>query len=139
MKSYDFRNMSVEELKALVLKMLKEHQATSALVIYCGAGDSGQIDQVEIEGGNTEGVSLPVERSRSMYQDDLWVEVMETVNITVEELIEDLAYRILEESVGGWEINDGSAGQIKIDVETGKITLNHEWYEMHTVGYNEEM
>lgn len=139
MKSYDFRNMSVEELKALVLKMLKEHQVTSALVTYCGAGDQGQIERVEIEGGKINGVVFPVERSRSMYQDDRWVEVMETVNITVEELIEDLAYRILEESVGGWEVDYGSAGQIKIDVETGKITLNHEWYEMHTVGYNEEM
>ena len=139
MNSYNLRNMSVEELKALVLKMLKEHEVTSALVTYCGAGDSGQIDRVEIEGGKINGVVFPVERSCSMYRDDQWVEVMETVNITGEALIEDLAYRILEESVGGWEINDGSAGQIKIDVATGKITLNHEWYEMHTVGYNEEM
>lgn len=140
MSSYDVRNMSLEELKALVLKTLKEHQATSALVVYCGAGDSGQIDHVEIEGGNTEGVTLPVERPRSMYWEDTqWVETTETVYITVEYLLGDLAYKILEESVGGWELNDGSAGQIKIDVATGKITLNHEWFEMHTVGYDKEM
>ncbi len=140
MSSYDVRNMSLEELKALVLKTLKEHQATSALVVYCGAGDSGQIDHVEIEGGNTKGVTLPVERPRSMYWEDTqWVETTETVYITVEDLLGDLAYEILSKSVGGWEQEEGSAGQIKIDVATGKITLNHEWYELRTVSHNEEM
>ena len=139
MNSYDFRNMSIEDLKGLLLGLLKEHQVTSALVTYCGSGDSGQIDSIGIEGGDTEGVVFPVEQLRSMYQDDQWVEVRETVNITVEGLIEDLAYRILEGSVRGWELNDGSVGQIKIDVETGKITLNHEWFEIHTVGYDEVM
>lgn len=139
MNSYDFGSMSIEELKGLLLGLLKEHQVTIALVTYCGSGDSGQIDGVEIEGGDTEGVSFPVERLRSMYQDDRWVEVRETVNITVKDLIEDLAYRILERSVSGWELDYGSAGRIEIDVATGKITLNHDWYELRTFSQDEEM
>jgi hypothetical protein len=42
----------------------------------------------------------------------------------VEDAAEDYAYFMLEEHFPGWEINDGSAGAIRVDVAAGKLDIS---------------
>ena len=41
--------------------------------------------------------------------------------------IERAAYDLLQEHYGGWEINEGSSGEIAIDVKAGKCFVSHGW------------
>lgn len=41
----------------------------------------------------------------------------------VDATAEDYAYFVLEERFPGWEINDGSAGTIRIDLALGKLNI----------------
>lgn len=74
---------------------------------YNGAGDSGDITSV--------GVSIG----------DLALALDEAIL----EKVTDLGYDILGEYKGGWEINEGSYGDIQIDMEEGTININHTNYE----------
>jgi hypothetical protein len=78
-------------------KFLDEIKANSATVGYSGGGDSGAIDNnYESENGTGD----------------------------VPAGIEDICYKLLEE-YGGWEINEGSQGNIVFTKD--EISVNHEW------------
>ena len=62
---------------------------------YNGSGDSGYL-----EDDFTNGDSVPA-------------------------VVSDYAYRMLENNFGGWEINEGSQGNVVIDLDRKEITLNH--------------
>jgi hypothetical protein len=64
-------------------------------VDYNGSGDSGYL-----EDDFTNGNSVPA-------------------------VVSDYAYNMLENSFGGWEINEGSQGNFEIDLDRKEITLNH--------------
>lgn len=67
-------------------------------VSYNGGGDSGEIDShMEV---NNQSINLP-------------------------SVVEDLLYRLLENSYGGWEINEGSQGEFIFDFNEKSLTLNH--------------
>lgn len=79
-------------------------QAFDKVVIeYHGSGDEGYIEDIWTEPA-IEGIAL---------SDDL------------ESDLEQIAYDILEQQCGGWEINEGSQGTITIDVKARKTVLNH--------------
>jgi len=65
-------------------------------VTYNGSGDSGYIEGDFTDGGG----SVPAD-------------------------VENLCYRILENSHGGWEINEGSDGKFVFEMKTGTLTLFH--------------
>jgi hypothetical protein len=64
-------------------------------VDYNGSGDSGYL-----EDDFTNGNSVPA-------------------------VVSDYAYNMLENSFGGWEINEGSQGNFEIDLDRKEITLTH--------------
>lgn len=73
---------------------------------YSGGGDSGDIDNVRIDGEDTNiqwGPSSPDEK-----------------------LIWETLYVNLENAYGGWEIDDGSAGTIELS-RNMEIIISHEW------------
>ena len=78
-------------------KFLDEIKATSVTIGYSGSGDSGGVDNnYESENGTGD----------------------------VPAGIEDICYKLLEE-YGGWEINEGSQGNIVFTKD--EISVNHEW------------
>lgn len=77
----------------------KYNLAGVVTIEYDGSGDSGYINDVSIE----------PERDISEARDDL----------------ETLAYELLSEKYGGWEINEGSCGTITIDFATNKVRIEH--------------
>jgi hypothetical protein len=80
-----------------IQKFLKEQNLDEIFVDYNGGGDSGYIEG-QFRSGNNSG--------------DLSVE------------IEEIAYELLEE-FGGWEINEGSSGNIRMSND--EIEIEHEW------------
>ena len=88
-------------------KFLDEIRATSVTVGYSGGGDSGSVDH------NYEG-----EIGSGIVPND----------------IENICYSLLEE-YGGWEINEGSQGNIVFTKD--EIEVNHEWNTQED--YNEEI
>lgn len=75
------------------------------LIEYSGSGDEGYINDITA-GPAIEGLAIDTE----LYQD-----------------LEDVAYDLLEENFGGWEINEGSAGTMTIDVKERKVSIHHGW------------
>jgi hypothetical protein len=88
-------------------KFLDEIEATSATVGYSGGGDSGAVDN-NYESENGSGM-IPTN-------------------------IENICYDLLSE-YGGWEINEGSQGNIVFTKD--EIEVNHEWNTQED--YNEEI
>jgi hypothetical protein len=89
-------------------KFLDEIRATSATVGYSGGGDSGAVD-INYETPNGLSGIVP-------------------------DNIENIAYYLLQE-YGGWEINEGSQGNIVFTKD--EIEVNHEWNTQED--YNEEI
>jgi hypothetical protein len=90
-------NESMYDTFIEVGKFLDEIKATSVTIGYSGSGDSGAIDNnYESENGTGD----------------------------VPAGIEDICYKLLEE-YGGWEINEGSQGNIVFTKD--EISVNHEW------------
>jgi hypothetical protein len=88
-------------------KFLDEIRANSATVGYSGGGDSGAVDN-NYESENGSGM-IPTN-------------------------IENICYDLLEE-YGGWEINEGSQGNIVFT--KNEIEVNHEWNTQED--YNEQI
>ena len=88
-------------------KFLDEIRATSVTVGYNGSGDSGSVDR-----------NYESEIGSGMIPND----------------IENICYSLLEE-YGGWEINEGSQGNIVFTKD--EIEVNHEWNTQED--YNEEI
>ena len=88
-------------------KFLDEIGSDSVTVNYSGGGDSGAVDN-DYESENGSGM--------------------------VPNKIEDICYNLLQE-YGGWEINEGSQGNIVLTKD--EIEVNHEWNTQED--YNEEV
>ena len=93
---------SKEELKEICAALFKVG-VTRVEVIYDGYGDSGSIEQVSFFKGKKILTSKDVE-------------------YTIESKIEECAYDFLP---GGFEINEGSFGDLIINTEKAKATLRH--------------
>jgi hypothetical protein len=74
---------------------------------YNGSGDSGCVEEVRAIAWSGITIDLPQEERSA---------------------IEDEAYNFLEESYPGWEINDGSMGQFRLNVPRRSVTLEHNEY-----------
>lgn len=87
--------------KALLLERLREAGVARASVEYDGACDSGCIEHVSAFGTGGEEVTLAAD---------------------LRELVEEYVYERLP---GGWEIDDGSFGEVDMDVTGGTVTFDH--------------
>lgn len=80
----------------------------SVKIEYSGHGDEGWINDITGEFGvaDVPAVVLP----GALYA-----------------TVEQAAYDVLEETFGGWEINEGSSGVMEIDVKERKTAISHDW------------
>ena len=111
-------------------------------VHYDGYGDSGQIEYLLLFKGDKQlkdeevaSLGLPTStvqtyNYKSTGDKDRYI----TKECTLVDKIEDCAYDFLP---GGWEINEGSFGDLKINTETAKATLEHN-YRIQETEYSEE-
>ena len=115
-----------EFLKIELFKKMNEHGVDEITVTFDGCGDSGGIEEVFCDNqdflkaqATTVSVRSSWTREGPTFQADI------SHNSTIQDLTEDLAYNILEQHHGGWEINAGSFGEFKILREEEAIKLEY--------------
>jgi hypothetical protein len=124
-----------------IVPVLRQASVDIVEVGYEGYGDSGSIEDVELinaprvsdtptaitNGAAVLATQLPdVESASSAWQGAL-VEVdgVESRVTTVENCIHDYVYDMLAHAYSGWEINDGSSGNVVINLREGTVEHNH--------------
>jgi hypothetical protein len=113
--------------------VLKTLGVKSVLAAYDGQGDSGDFDSIDYRFDNkdTGDSAFHAGAGGSNYITSHTLRKTYIADVPVDRRIiteqqidrfEDYLFSILP---GGWEINDGSYGEITIDTETKKITVDH--------------
>lgn len=121
----------VEQLKE-ICPLLAAIGVTSVIAEYEGSGDSGDFNNIcfrfydQFTAHDGEAVESST-NGRRMYFDDfkrVHATATDKPIISAEKLDEfsDTLWQLLP---GGWEINEGSYGQIEIDVANGKVKHEH--------------
>ncbi len=96
-----------ERNKAAVMDALTAAGITSVRIAFDGAGDSGQIEEVNAFIGDA-----PVEMPEAPVTDE---------NVPLKDAIENLCYGYLTQFYDGWENNDGAFGEFTFDVRERSI------------------
>lgn len=93
-------------------------------VSFDGYGDSGQIEEIdlpeEILNKEVKGVKIS---NGYTWKNGKMEEILEETN-SLQGVIGNICYCMLEKMQSGWEINEGSFGTFKFDFETRKVTLD---------------
>ncbi len=92
-------------LRTVILPALLDSSVANVEVAYSGYGDSGAIDGVQFR--DKSGVR--VER--------------EKIAAALTEKLENVLYEFLP---AGFEINDGGQGTLSLNIQTGRLTLQHQ-------------
>lgn len=150
--------------KDKILAALKAAGVEFVVVDYQGSGDSGDFTNPYVKDANPgldyasyddykkakeamdkrnsvltdNRITLPETTSTFCEKTKTWVEKTEDVEVTLSKAVGDLTYELLEYSHPGWEINDGSSGSFLIDVEKGKISLEHTNYYTQSEQFDTE-
>ena len=96
---------------------------TEIIVTFDGAGDSGQIEDIDAHRGDAV---VPMPDTEIMLAQVSWgISEISTSSMSLSEAVETLAYDFLSDSHGGWENCDGAFGQFHFDAEAGTILLNY--------------
>ena len=107
-ESEDYQEFEIE--RENVIEIFKKNKIKEFTCRYNGGGDSGYVEEFEID--SDKKIS--------------W----ETLSESEKSIIEDLVYESLE-NFGGWEINEGSSGDVQIvydsNSESCNVIINHTW------------
>jgi len=111
--------------KTAVFDALAAAGITNITVAFDGWGDSGQIQGITALAGESK-ADLPktlVTIHEFSYSDH--DQPIKAVEQLLSEALETLCYAYLDESHGGWEIDDGSYGDFAFDVAARTIKLEY--------------
>ena len=96
---------------------------TTVIVNFDGCGDSGQIEMIEAKAGDDV---IPLPTVQIEIASAVWGSAtIDRQTQPVRRAIETLVYDVLNETHGGWEINDGACGEFTFDVTERTITLDY--------------
>ena len=103
---------------------------------FDGAVDSGQIESIGAWSGETAVDSPSTEIAyAALTWDDPEVEMRK---LSLQDVVEQLAYDFLSDTHGGWENNDGAYGEFSFDVAARTITLDYNERYTATEFYSHE-
>jgi hypothetical protein len=109
--------------KAALIDALAAAAVSEVVVDFDGYGDSGQIEGISVRSGDKD-VTMP--ESQVEYSEAVWGESEpHRAMVSLAVAVESLAYQVLGQTHYGWEINDGSFGDIVIDVAGRSIMLRY--------------
>lgn len=106
--------------KASLFAALAGAEIAKVVVTFDGYGDSGHIENIELDGDTTALPPTPVELARTDFGSTEVEQITEPLN----EAIETFCYALLESKHGGWENNEGAYGEFVFDVLADTITLD---------------
>ena len=94
---------------------------THVTVTFDGEGDSGQIESIGAWAGD-KAVDFPA--TEIPYAALTWDNpAVEMRNLSLDDVVEQLAYDFLSDTHGGWENNDGAYGEFCFDASARSIHL----------------
>lgn len=105
---------SKDEAVALTTQ-LKMLGVTKVVINFQGSGDSGEIDYIELLNGD-DVVDMPSDMiawTKQVYGE----QKPETKQVKLRDALEDIGYRVLDETGMDWYNNDGGQGNVYLDVE----------------------
>ena len=110
--------------KAALFEALAAGGIASVVVTFDGSGDAGQIEDVTATTSDGQQAELP---AGAVAYREVGFDAAESTlaMVPVEDLLEKLAYALLEQTHDGWEINDGAYGEFTFDVAAQTITLDY--------------
>ncbi len=110
--------------KAALFAALAASGVRLVTVRFDGQGDSGQIEAIDAFDAHNATIALPTaaiaHRSPAA---DLMGLVEEPTPVA--EVIETMAYALLESTSCGWQNDDGAYGEFRFDVANGAVTLDY--------------
>ena len=96
---------------------------TEIIVTFDGAGDSGQVEDIDARRGDAV-VPMP-DVSVTLAQVSWGNSEISTSSMSLSEAVETLAYDLLSDCHGGWENCDGAFGEFHFDAEAATILLDY--------------
>jgi hypothetical protein len=127
---------SVYANRESILQALRDNSFTSVRVYYSGCGDSGGIEDVDIQGMDSKSNEPTVKfiQGRTSWDADrmCWNESIAEITLPLSEAIKEHCYDLLSRDHGGWENNDGGSGEFIFDPKDGKINWVHNEYYTET-------
>lgn len=108
-------------LKTSLFDLLEAQGIVLVTVTFDGCGDSGQIEDILAFDEHGE-VAVPEDKLASAKVDSQAVTGTDDGE-PVKDVIETLAYDLLQSEHGGWENNEGAYGEFRFDVADRTITL----------------
>lgn len=124
--------------KPTIFAAMRAHQIPKVTIAYSGSGDSGCIDSVdahrndESECVDLAAINVSVVHQSSMIVDGKWQTFQNEKTVTLCQAFEEFAYDWLEANHGGWEINEGSDGEVVFDLEKSRVFITHNNHYMET-------
>ena len=121
---------AVRHNKRVVMEAMKRLGVTKVVVTYCGGGDSGGIEDVQIEGG--EGAADETLRLvrvvHSYYLDE--TQIFDGLERDFKDAISEFAEDLIDHAGHGYEEDEGGYGEVTIvapddDNPEGLITVDH--------------
>ncbi len=111
---------TLSENKTALFDALANARIDTVEVTFDGYADSGQVDEAVIDGADADLRLINIEIARVGWGSP--AVVRET--LSVKDAIEKLVYDLLQQTYGGWEINQGAYGDFLFDVGDRTVTLN---------------
>lgn len=111
---------------AVIIPVLVELGATKVKVSFSGYGDSGQIDEVQIEPEGIAHHTVTVAKVAKTWADGVWLEEETYTQVTLDEALTELCYDYLEATGVDYVNNEGGQGNLTIDVPEESLSLEVE-------------
>ena len=112
-----------------LLPLLRESGVQRVLVDFNGEADSGAIESIVYLPQESEALaeaSIETVKSMRSFSEGQWTTISETVQVPIDEVIDDIANDYLQETGVDWYNDDGGFGQLIIDVERDVVSLKIE-------------
>jgi hypothetical protein len=113
------------------------------VISFAGAGDSGEIDDMYLESPSGEFIEMPndmISWTKQVYGS----QQSETKQVKLRDALEDIGYRVLDETGMDWYNNEGGQGNVYLILE-GEIfnvrvdmEVNYTSHEDHEFEYDSE-
>jgi hypothetical protein len=114
--------------KQVLVEFMRNSGINEIVIDFDGSGDSGQMDDVICypeDKNNLLKTQLPLISCHHRFADGKWTLVEELGKAEAHDVAADISYSILENHYGGWEINEGSYGKIRINTNgSGSIEFH---------------
>jgi hypothetical protein len=120
---------NVDGNKEIIFDLMEKEGLTQLFIYFDGGGDDGQVNEIEGVGGEDIVVFLgQVVEGAKIKQGSDWRNGADTIvwqsDPTVQDMVYDVCYRVLQEKFCGWENDNGSCGKFVFDATKRKVELD---------------